>query len=211
MAEDAAAEEYLQLRDEKAADWRFHIQTNLSMLAASAGIFAAGTSTGESFAFVFTPIPLLLGVYNMAQITRLEVRRIAFLIEAAPPEALNYERHIADIRRPSTESPAPQPPATPTGFAIWRWVAIVVGLFSAAFPAFAGFDGAAVSAPLSLVILVAGIIPSELEARKRRGDLGAWRDYWRSELAESKRARLQRRVAPERGEPRPDRPPTDRP
>lgn len=198
---DSALQEYLQLRDEKAADWRFHIQTNLSMLAASAGIFAAGVSTGETFAFVFTPIPLLLGVYNLAQITRLEVRRIAFLIEAAPPDAPNYERHIAELRRPSKESPSPLPPSTPTGFDIWRSIAVVLGLFSAAFPAFAGFDGAAVATPLTLVIVVAAIIPSELEARKRRGDLGAWRDYWRSELAKSKQAEVERDVAREEREP----------
>jgi hypothetical protein len=201
VADDPAMQEYLQLRDEKAADWRFHIQTNLSMLAASAGIFAVGVSTGESFAFVFTPIPLLLGVYNLAQITRLEVRRIAFIVEAAPPGALNYERHIADLSHGSKEPSSPAPPATPTGFDIWRGIAVVVGLFSAAFPTFAGFDGAVVSTPLTLVIVAAAVFASEREQGKRREDLGAWRAYWRLKLGEDKQGEAEPDVAPEDREP----------
>src|SRR4051794_33271634 len=94
--DQAALDEFRQLREEKAADWRLITQTTAATLATAAAIVAAGLSIHSYTVIVAAPLPFYVGVLYMVQSARLQVRLITFLASRAPAGALNYEKKVLD-------------------------------------------------------------------------------------------------------------------
>lgn len=129
---DPALDEYRQLREEKAADWRLITQTTVATLATSGAVFAAGLSVHSLTLIVVAAVPFYLGVGYMIQAAHLQMRLIAFLGSRAPAGSLNYEKHVVQSSKdPDTSGVLPE---WTKAWVWWRWVATALGAGFAAFP-----------------------------------------------------------------------------
>ena len=181
---DAALDEYRQLRDEKAADWRLITQTTVATLATSGAVFAAGLSVHSLILIVLAPIPLYLGVGYMLQSAQLQMRLIAFLGSRAPPGSLNYEKHIVD----SSNDPEVQQflPSWTKAWLWWRGVATAVGLGFSCFPFVVrlehlkGFEQTcpALYTALGLVLTACFFLVSRHLSKQVMAARTFWVDYW---------------------------------
>lgn len=97
-AHRAAVDSYLQLRDEKAADWRFITQINVSMLALWGVATAAGLYTRTAYVLALAPVLVFLGLFQMCQTARLHVRMNAYLASNTPDGVLNWEGASSEKR-----------------------------------------------------------------------------------------------------------------
>jgi hypothetical protein len=140
----SAGAEFIQLREQKAADWRFVSQVNLSMLAATGAIFTAALTTDASaWLFVFAAIPLFLGLLHMAAQGHLHQRMIAFLVEAAKEvDTLDYEGRLVRVKQALSHEPTRlrDQLVRPTAVRVWLLIAISIGLTSTWFPVLAELE-----------------------------------------------------------------------
>lgn len=181
---DPALDEYRQLRDEKAADWRLITQTTVATLATTGAVFAAGLSV-HSFALVLAaPLPFYFGVGYMIQSANLQMRLIAFLGSRAPSGSLNYEKHIVDSSG-KAEVQEILPPWS-KAWDWWRYVATALGSLICFFPLVAraedlkGFDQAypGLYTICGLVLTVCFFIVSGCFSRQVMAARKFWVDYW---------------------------------
>jgi hypothetical protein len=186
----AGLDEFRQLREEKAADWRLITQSTIATLATAAAIVAAGLSIKSYLVVVAAPLPFYCGVLFMIQSARLQGRLIAFLATHKPPGALDYEGKVIKARNAVKEDHARKLlfPRWVQSWDWWRAVATLVGVLVALFPYTAaeldpikGFPDSPAFAYTAVGISLAGAFFCVSRSWSKKAGEGreAWARYWR--------------------------------
>jgi hypothetical protein len=190
----AKLDEYRQLREEKAADWRLITQSTITTLASTAAIVAAGLSVHSYTVIIAAPLVFYMGVLFMIQSARLQGRMIGFLAAARPDGSLDYEGRVLAARNDQALTPAQRRtmfPAMITAVAWWRTVAAAVGVLISLFPVAAKLDhlngfshdsSVWIYAGTGVVVAVAFLLTAWQLSKRSDEAREAWAAYWRDHV-----------------------------
>jgi hypothetical protein len=200
-------DEFLALIDQKAADWRAITQMSTAFLAFAGALFAAGVGQRAAFVVVLTPIPLLFGVFHMAQNAVIQLEMITYLAVFSPFEPPTWEHDVAKVRPILwSESPKSDLTATtdgdgkkkklaevrraianPSAWHVWLGMGLIIGVIVDFVPLLArGYHSAGLALGLGLLILFSGSTFVGRRAAKIEPTRERWTQQWieyRDELA----------------------------
>jgi hypothetical protein len=173
---------FRSLSDQKASDFRFFVQTNVSLVAASGAITAAAIATKTAYAFWLAPLPLVFGVFQLIQNAKLQLRLTTYLA-AFGPAGRSFERDLAAVRpryldRKREAGGFARLLNAPDAWRIW-----IAGAFSMAeptvlYPWATGLRHGGLVAVAGTTVVVAAVLAGYFFAKTIESERELWSGLW---------------------------------
>jgi len=183
MVGQLSQDEYKNLSDQKAADWRSISEVNPTLFGVAGAIFAAGVAQRQPEVVALSPLPLYLGVWHMVRHARLQLQMITYLATHAPAGP-SWERDVVAVRDRFWAEAAGKKPAwlaelmRPSAWNTWLIITGVVSAIAISLPVLAGYPNClraiSIGAPVTFIATVIVFCQS----RRIQPDRERWTRLW---------------------------------